>query len=577
MKVRFKSQTEYQRSYRSRSASPLRSAQFAGLRSDHMGISQEPCFQRRKKFNSHHPPLPWRTVNKSANENAAAAEPGPLPTGQPSEKTMVTEKHETSDQSQQHKSYSPILLNSQETSRNNALRKKAGLKLTRSALHKTEYNRQFGQKMAPAAPSPMLTANEALRSSHIIPPFKNHPVAMDTEYQRSFKGIAPTTSPRLRKKLENEITPLFYTHVDKNTKLPKNKPNPRNDMPSPEVKVDKQQSSPKEMFPDSTLSHSKTHRVLTEYESRFCSPEEINDTTSHTPQIKALREQALQYRRRAWGTHFSRDHLSQLLSEHNALWEPTGTIESLSERPESICLDLCQISSAGPVSSRDSCLEVLDLASNSSCKDSDVCTKGEKNSKMSTTNAETPQRTPNVVAEDTSPLPQNDESDGEEGGRLQTPEMKLLPIQRTHHDRTTPAAVGGAILVGKPLETDEVCHKSSTTNSVHILKPREAWTDSRQHKQAPKPIASRITPPLPPPLSSTVPFHCIQGTLRNADFQHNGPLGLRLNTRKCGTACCSDEDDHLSVMSSLSAASCTRASAVLKRAQRRRGTFWGET
>lgn len=42
-------------------------------------------------------------------------------------------------------------------------------------------------------------------------------------------------------------------------------------------------------------------------------------------QVKELREQALSYRRRAWGTNFSRDHLSQLLSEHNALWEPTET------------------------------------------------------------------------------------------------------------------------------------------------------------------------------------------------------------------------------------------------------------
>lgn len=41
--------------------------------------------------------------------------------------------------------------------------------------------------------------------------------------------------------------------------------------------------------------------------------------------MKELRQQAMSYRRRAWGTNFSRDHLSQLLSEHNALWELTDT------------------------------------------------------------------------------------------------------------------------------------------------------------------------------------------------------------------------------------------------------------
>lgn len=42
-------------------------------------------------------------------------------------------------------------------------------------------------------------------------------------------------------------------------------------------------------------------------------------------QVTALRRQASLYRRQAWGTNFSRDHLNQLLSEHNALWEPTDS------------------------------------------------------------------------------------------------------------------------------------------------------------------------------------------------------------------------------------------------------------
>lgn len=68
---------------------------------------------------------------------------------------------------------------------------------------------------------------------------------------------------------------------------------------------------------------------------------------------------ASMYRRRAWGTNFSRDHLSQLLSEHNALWEPSDAEDSTTEprapsptsdpRPES--------DHRSP-----SCVESLDLA-----------------------------------------------------------------------------------------------------------------------------------------------------------------------------------------------------------------------
>lgn len=54
-------------------------------------------------------------------------------------------------------------------------------------------------------------------------------------------------------------------------------------------------------------------------------------------QVKELRAKASSYRHRAWGTNFSRDHLSQLQSEHNALWEPTDTTDSAS-----LTSDLCQ-------------------------------------------------------------------------------------------------------------------------------------------------------------------------------------------------------------------------------------------
>lgn len=76
-------------------------------------------------------------------------------------------------------------------------------------------------------------------------------------------------------------------------------------------------------------------------------------------QVKELRQKALLYRHRAWGTNFSRDHLSQLVSEHNVLWEPTDTTVSAID-PASPCFP--PDSSPDRHSYSTSCVEPLDLA-----------------------------------------------------------------------------------------------------------------------------------------------------------------------------------------------------------------------
>ena len=56
-------------------------------------------------------------------------------------------------------------------------------------------------------------------------------------------------------------------------------------------------------------------------------------------QVWELRNKAEAYRRRAWGTHFSRLHLNQILSEQTHLWEPsTSTSSSLSHIIEALDL-----------------------------------------------------------------------------------------------------------------------------------------------------------------------------------------------------------------------------------------------
>ncbi|XP_020515694.2 nuclear protein MDM1 isoform X1 [Labrus bergylta] len=643
MTVRFKCQSEYQKSYRSRSVSP-QSCACAGLRSAHLGISREPGLQRRKKpgglaqscssllcppqsqltteaLKTTAPPAASRSRSAhgresslqpkpSAPPDSAAAEPktpaGPRPAADPepsvdpeaADKPAQPRLPKPDSQSQQSQPLTAAV-DGQLSSNNEvlrALRGRAGLRSggQRSGGHRSEYHRQFSWKKPTAAASPLLTAEQVLySSSRSVPPFKKNPVTVETEYRRSFQGVAPPTRPRLRKHLEHERVPLFHTHMNNKKRREEKKLRP-----SP-VKA------------DATPPPPRVHRSFTEYESSFRSPlyripEEGGASDGDAPQVTELRQKALSYRQRAWGAHFSRDHLSQLRSEHTALWEPTDTTTDSNSDPPS---PPCPMSESHPDadncgSSRVEALDLISCSSNSS-KRSSVVGSGETQhtNKNTQTEAHTP---PSPAAERRTAWREEEEEDAdEEEGRLPTPRLKLLPVQRTHHDLTTPST-GGALLVGKVKGADGSSpHKQRSVSAVSMAagaetavsvldKPKEVWSEnspshhaslgpSPEHRPAAsppsKPIKSKLTPvssAAPPPLVPP-PMHGIHGTLRHPDFQHNGELGSRFRERPCsGGGCCSDEDDRLSVMSWRSAASCSMASAVLERAQKRRENFWGK-
>ncbi|CAJ1054647.1 nuclear protein MDM1 isoform X2 [Xyrichtys novacula] len=649
MTVRFKCQSEYQKSYsssRARSVSPQRCAPFAGLRSDQMGIIREPCLQRKKRLgpgglsqsccsllcpagsqkslNALKTASPAASRSRSANRRESsqglkpptpsgdgadpepAAEPetpaGPRPSADPDppEEQGAAEKSskmqpQPSKSDSQSKLSRPLTAEpgGQKTSANEvqrSLRWKAGLRPGGQRLggHQSEYNRQFGWKKPTTSASPLLTAEQVLySSSRSVPPFKKNPVPLDTEYRQSYKGVAPPTGLRLRKHLEQQRIPLFHTHMTnkKRREETEKKPCAAEGASSP-VKDNAAPPTPPHM--------QRGHRIS----------EEGGASDGVTPQVTELRQKALSYRQRAWGANFSRDHLSQLLSEHNALWEPTDTTTDSaaglpSPRPTT---DLCP----EPDSRSDSHVEALDLPSLSSKRSSVLGLEEiQNNNKNPESKAQSP----------TSPPPERctawageeeEENTDEEEGRLPTPKLKLLPVQRTHHDLTTPAT-GGAILVGKLTGSDR-SSPSKQQRSVSAVsmaaemetaggmpgKPKEAWSEnnpshpaslvpSPQQKAAAsppsKPVKTKQTPPSPaaPPPLIPPPLHGIQGTMRHPDFQHNGELGLRFRGLPCsGGGCGSDEDDRLSVMSWRSAASCSMVSAVLERAQKRREDFWGK-
>ncbi|XP_022350970.1 nuclear protein MDM1 isoform X6 [Enhydra lutris kenyoni] len=254
--------------------------------------------------------------------------------------------------------------------------------------------------------------------------------------------------------------------------------------------------------------HQRLGKVNSEYRAKFLSPaqylykagawtrvkENIPDQASLNAmwyaEVKELREKAEFYRKRVQGTHFSRDHLNQILSDNNCCWDVSSTT-----------------SSEGTISSN---IRALDLAGDpTSPKTLQKCPPAtleekrpvlEEQPRKNTTEKLGVSDAPTVPVrrrlawdaenpdEGTQKQPREEEEEDEEektdkdkqvhmgeleklevhekskadkikegsesssvssgkGGRLPTPKLRELGgIQRTHHDLTTPA-VGGAVLV----------------------------------------------------------------------------------------------------------------------------------
>ncbi|KAM9824613.1 nuclear protein MDM1 [Neosynchiropus ocellatus] len=616
MTVRFKSQSEYQRSFRvhrSRSASPNRCTPLAGLRSDQMGMSREPRLQRRRRLVPRGPPRSVSFLHCQTGPESSLAEPSTLQTAPPavaSKSHSVPKKRpectskadvDTAARSDsalkavadvkaqfvpeaqlepdmgsqpaadiaiekagpgialvQEKSWSPPKHDTLHpyVNAHDAWRRFEGKPAGRRSGHqKTEYNTQFSWMKPATAASPLLTAEQVLFStSRAVTPDK-----LDTEYQRSFQVAVPPTVPQPRKHLEHERIPLFHiqaSHKKRREGLVK-------------------RLQPQEVNPS---AHQENASPVPPPQRKHRIPGLGETTEKDTPQVRSqvteLRQKAMSYRRRAWGTNFSRDHLSQLLSEHNALWEPTETGTSATQ-PSTPGLP-----SNSFVHSRNSYgVEALDLASLSTASSPRPSVVGSAEERLRNVPTHEPQSPPSEIVQAWGGADQEENTDEEEG-RLPTPKLKMRPVQRTHHDITTPAT-GGAILVGAQKDPDDGFPGEAVALKEAWLE-RNSCSPSQSHRKPAnspsKPPRNKSPSPVAPPTLTSPPQHGIRGGLRHADFQHNGDLGLRFRDLHCsGRGCASEEDDRASVMSWRSAASCSMASAVLERAQKRRHNFWGKS
>ncbi|XP_023681858.2 nuclear protein MDM1 isoform X1 [Paramormyrops kingsleyae] len=679
----------------------------AGLRSDRSGITREPQFLSKKTVPFYGPQVPkslqWeepvdprgepRTREVCRPKSSFADPPvekpcssqGPetplAPRGPKPPEDQCAEPSPPEPEGRRQANGPPVTVDKAELALNGiqrALMRKAALRAPerRPGHRASEYQRQFTGKMATCS-SPLLAAEQMVYSSdRMIPPFKTNPLVMESEYRKNFKGAQPPRGPRLRRELDGRGgVPLQQENVcpDRGAKGKRKvkrgqcyrKPHQQNGSAKPAG-----ESRPQEVRSSKRHQHSTPHsgyrKVKSEYISNFRSPQlyrykdgvwikasatgEEGCDTDHDlmwyDEVRELRERAEAYRRRARGTHFSRDHLNQILSEQNGLWEASTVTSSVAvEQNGSVTgLDLpsmadsengsiCPAAAPTPPASRRS--SKMDATETTLPEDPGLPIRRRLAGGEAEKGGE-PEREEEVKINEgngtnkhlrlperryLSPSPSSEGSVPE--GRLPTPKLADAAVaQRTHHDLTTPAT-GGAILVSPPtlkgsLQGVRRCDPPlGKTYSLfkplsHTSAPQEPgkadddWAQTQAQvaglsTEDPIPLREDILPVDAPPPDRPVraphhsrspwkhsatacpavsaPANRIQGKLRDPEFQHNGNLGtIRPEPFLFPSSdSTTSDDDRMSQISSRSAESCTLASQVLARAQKRREEFWGKT
>ncbi|XP_040408809.1 nuclear protein MDM1 isoform X5 [Cygnus olor] len=380
------------------------------------------------------------------------------------------------------------------------LQRKAGMNIPRlnTFPRNSEYQSQFIWK-SPHEKSPILAAEEVIcNTSKSIPPFKSPAITSETEHERNFKGSPPAKSPQERCCSEERE---FLVCEQSKREEPFHKPaEDASKQGKSEQKHPKQKN--KQHISQKPLSlHTNRGKMNTEYRSKFLSPAQYfykdgawSRIRSKVPnQVRELRARAKAYRQRIEGTHFSRYHLNQILSDNNSLWD----VSSSSSSEEGISNDIRALDLAGvsekETAPRPKMLQQPEAREESHENDpekkdmSDASTvpvkrrlvwgeqeaTEEKENQQSTGEEEKENEKAAVVVqnleENNKDANEDNKVEGENalllnsaavsdsssvssepGGRLPTPKLRALGrAQRTHHDLTTPA-VGGAVLVSPP-------------------------------------------------------------------------------------------------------------------------------
>ncbi|XP_073183942.1 nuclear protein MDM1 isoform X5 [Lepidochelys kempii] len=494
----------------------------AGLRSDQLGITREPNFISKRRVPYFNP-----QISKSFDWRGDSDLEGYLDDAPEFEGTGPAESHTDNHDNDRN-------LENIETPEAPRLPKKirshSADSRIESAITLAENSRK---KLPPATPvnqkAVFVSPKKHLEkmdngvihnTSKSIPPFKSPTIIPETEYERSFKVSPPVMGPKLKCDLEEREFPVcapVNISPERKNKRKETFLKPAGDSPK-QGKSETEQKPPKQKNKQHITQkprslHTSLRKVNTEYRSKFLSPAQylykdgawsrirrnIPDQDSQNilnymwyMEVKELREKAEAYRQRVQGTHFSRYHLNQILSDNNRLWDVSSNSSSEETISNTIrALDLAgvpekQMSASQNILRQPDSIEQSQQNNTEKLGMSDASTvpvrrrlawgeqdsteqvenqppgleeDEEKENKQESAEAQKlkenkdPTVDNKVKGENASlPKPSADRSDSSsvssgERGRLSTPKLKTIGgAQRTHHDLTTPA-VGGAVLV----------------------------------------------------------------------------------------------------------------------------------
>ncbi|NXG25743.1 MDM1 protein, partial [Grallaria varia] len=545
--------SEYKRNFKWRSpefCSPSQQQRslWAGLRSDQFGITREPKFISKRRVPYHSPqisksfewtadcdlnePLETEAVKLHADHNNNNVNQEEIETPEEPRLPMKVQSHLVDSSSE-----TPLALlgNNMKKSpsetppnQNEAFSSpKKELQKMGNGLHRvlqrkgemntshlntfprnSEYQSQFVWK-SPHEKSPILVAEQVIcNTGKSTPTVKSPAITSETAFERNFKGSPPVKGPQEGGGSEEKE---FLVSDQSKREEPFQKPaedaakQGKSEQKHPKQK-NKQHISPKPLS-----LHTSRGKMNTEYRSKFLSPAQyfykdgawsrirskVHNQASQTTlnsmwymEVRELRERAKTYRQRVEGTHFSRYHFNQILSDNNSLWDVSSTSSSEEGISNNIrALDLAGVSEKEVVSNPQGLQQPASREQphqdSTGKKDmSDALTvpvkrrlvwdeqegteerenhqskeEEEKQDEQTAAVAQQLEENNKDAKEDkkieglelnTSVTASDSSVSSRKGGRLPTSKLRALGgTQRTRHDRTTPA-VGGAVLVLPP-------------------------------------------------------------------------------------------------------------------------------
>ncbi|KFQ95545.1 Nuclear protein MDM1, partial [Nipponia nippon] len=500
--------SEYKRNFKWKtpefcSPSQQQKSLWAGLRSDQFGITREPNFISKRRVPYHNP-----QISKSFEWTADCDLNDPLET-EPLRTAELHTDHNNNDVNQE-KIETPEgpRLTPKVRSHSVDSRGETALALAGNNMRRSPSAAPPNQNEAFASPKKEFEKmsnglHRVLQRKSGMNISRLNTFPRNSEYQSQFVWKSPhEKSPILAAEQSKREEPFQKPAEDaaKQGKSEQKHPKQKN----------KQHISPKPLS-----SHTSRGKMNTEYRSKFLSPAQYiykdgawsrirskvpNQASQNTlnsmwyMEVRELRERAKAYRQRVEGTHFSRYHLNQILSDNNSLWDVSSNSSSEEGISNNIrALDLAGVSEKETAPSpkmlqqpdsreqphQDS-TEKKDLADALTLPVKRRLVWGEQEDTEERENGQSAEEEENqdeqaaVVAQQ---LEENNKDANEDkkmesenalvlnssaaasdsssvssrtGGRLPTPKLRALGgAQRTHHDLTTPA-VGGAVLVSPP-------------------------------------------------------------------------------------------------------------------------------